>query len=524
MSLSQALTSYITLNALLALGFSLLWIFGLNKKILSSYLLKLNYGMIFLVLAFTFFQPLFPMHEVFEPLAKVWIAPSAKAFDINPMQSLKNSGFLSLSEKSSVNAEHVSEVWLLVGFITLLYAGIKIFSDFKSLIKIKKSSFCVRKIHSVGIFINENTSVPFSYWQWGSHNVVIPSYLIAEPSNYQMVLAHELQHHRQGDTKWLYVIWFLKIICFINPLIHLWSRWTSEIQELACDEALVDQQKVDSQAYARCLVEVAETAFHAKQHPVCATGLVFLNERKILKRRIESMFTHKPKTKKSLIFIFLSLLIGILASTTYAAKGLVQDRRVTMAQAKDMAKIAQSSEFPIEVNELVLRYLNQYIGTPEGREFIKNSLQRMENYRTLVGTKLSEYNVPAELMAIPIIESGYQNLDQNNRVKSAGLWMFIPSTARNYGLKVDSDLDERLNESLETDAAMRYLSANAMRFKDWQLSVLAYNIGENAVQQGIDKWNTRSAWELTRKGFKGDDYLPRLTAAILIMKNPNSIQ
>jgi membrane-bound lytic murein transglycosylase D len=221
-------------------------------------------------------------------------------------------------------------------------------------------------------------------------------------------------------------------------------------------------------------------------------------------------------------------LVLIMGVTAYASNGLVQDRRVNMAQAKAMAVRAQSQlGFPVVVNDLVLKQLNRYIGTPEGREFMRDSLARMENYKQVVGDHLAKYGVPVEIMAVPIVESGYQNLPQRAgaSVKSAGLWQFIPETARNYGLQVDGRVDERLNVALLTDAAMRYLQSNNLRFKDWQLSLLAYNMGENAVQKGMNALGTRDAWTLIRAGYEGDsDYLAKFMAAVLIMRNPHSVQ
>lgn len=198
-----------------------------------------------------------------------------------------------------------------------------------------------------------------------------------------------------------------------------------------------------------------------------------------------------------------------------------------MEKAQEWATIAnQNSELPIVVNDLVLKELNRYTGTPEGREFMRRSLQRMENYLNIVESKIKEYQVPSELMAIPIVESGYQNLEQKDHQGwGAGLWMFIVSTAKTYGLRVDDNIDERLNVDLLTDAAMRYLKSNQLRFKDWTLSILAYNIGEQNVQNGINKAQSRDAWKIIRMGFENDrDYLPRVMAAIIIMKNPESLE
>jgi membrane-bound lytic murein transglycosylase D len=220
------------------------------------------------------------------------------------------------------------------------------------------------------------------------------------------------------------------------------------------------------------------------------------------------------------------LIMGLMISIAFASKGSVQDRRITEAQALKMAEKAGSgSGFPVVVNDLVLRQLNSYLGTPEGREFMKNSLQRMEGYREGIEAKLEQYDVPEEFLAIPLVESGYQNLEQSeNEHWGAGIWMFIESTARNYGLKVDDTVDERLDVDLLTDAAMRYLTANKLRFNDWQLAVLAYNMGEAKLQEAIDKTGSRDAWDIIRTGYENDkDYYPRIMAAIIIMKNPDSV-
>ena len=102
------------------------------------------------------------------------------------------------------------------------------------------------------------------------------------------------------------------------------------------------------------------------------------------------------------------LALVLVASAAFASQGLVQDRRITFQDAEKLADVARrNSAFPITINEAVVKQLNRYVGTPDGREFIKNTLARMENYRPLVERKLRDYQLPRELMAIPIMESGY---------------------------------------------------------------------------------------------------------------------
>jgi hypothetical protein len=118
------------------------------------------------------------------------------------------------------------------------------------------------------------------------------------------------------------------------------------------------------------------------------------------------------------------------------------------------------------------------------------SLQRMENYRGMIEPKIHQYRLPIGLLAVPILESGYQNLAQGtNQMWGAGIWMFIALIARNYGLHVDDKVDE------------------------------------NSAQKAIDKTGSRDAWELIRQGYEGDqDYLARVMATVLILKNPHSVE
>jgi membrane-bound lytic murein transglycosylase D len=545
MSLAQALSTYVNINILILIGFVGLSLFSfLLKKIKlnigAGTELRLHYSVMTLIVCLTLIHPLLPKNEVFSPAAKVWSAQSLRSFN-QDYTAADRGGFLSLSTPvgtSTLQADQVTTVWLFLGTILLVLGGLVVSRDLRVLFRIKRNSFLVRRVGRVHIFVSDSIYVPFSFWWPGHANVVVPSSLVERRRDYQMAIAHELQHHRHRDTQWVYGMWGLKLVCIINPAVHFWNRWISEIQEFACDETLIDRNKVESQAYARCLVEVAKTAADQKYVPVCATGLTFLVERNLLQRRIEKMLAKTSSKIGWSISVSAGLLIAsFMAAAAFASNGLVQDRRVNLAQAKAMAAHVQSDTgFPVVVNDLVLKQLNRYIGTPEGRDFMRSSLARMESYRGVVGEALKKYGIPMEIMAIPIIESGYQNLTEEQSgtpMQTAGLWQAIPSTAINYGLRVSAKRDERrsakgderIDVNLMSDAAMRYLLSNSLRFKDWQLSVLAYNMGETAVQKGIAATGSRDAWTLIRNGYEGDkDYLPKFMAAILIMKNPRSIE
>ena len=473
-------------------------------------------------------EALFPKKPFFEPAVKVWVAESIKTFP-NQYNGVSKAGYLSLpiTHGTSMYGAHQISLSLSILAVLLFIAGaIFIGRDLYGLIKIKKNSHLIRRLGQVSIYVHDFISVPFSYWTPWKANVMIPSTLLSKPHDFRIALKHELQHHRQKDTQWVYGIWLTRMICILNPLIHLWSKQLSEIQEFACDETLVDHKKVESQQYARCPIEVAETAINQKQVPACATGLMFLIERNLLKRRIVKMTTYQKQMKKSISGWIGVFILALMTATAFASQGLVQDKRITLEDAKKLAEKANlSTRFPIVINDLVLKQLNRFIGTPEGREFIKNSITRMENHKRLIDGKINSYDLPPELAAIPMIESGYQNLPESGlKGHGAGLWMFIVSTAKNYGLSVNDKVDERLNIDLETDAAMRYLKSNYLRFKDWPLAVLAYNIGEKNVMKAIQQTGSHDAWALIRNGHEGDkDYLPKVIASMIILKNPETM-
>lgn len=535
MSLPQLLCSYVSVNILICCGFLMLaaitsLLNAIGKPLLFKAELKFHYSLLTVIALIGLASPLLPKKEIFKPIVRVWTAPSRSAFDdIQFQKSIGGyvdiqSGSAPLVKLGSVS----SSIGLLLTLVLLIGLG-KFFWDLRRLLVLQNEGYLIRKVHDVQIFVSENVRVPFSFWIPNQKNVVIPESLIGS-ANFRSAVLHELQHHRQGDTKWVYLLWGLRLLFFPNPFTHMWNKRISEVQEFACDEALVDQGKVESLAYASCLVQVAQTAFKREVQPVCATGLIFMIERNMLKRRITAMLEQK-KSK----FGFRSALpiLGIAATllglTAYASQGIVQDRRITMSQAQDMAKSTSEGGFPIVVNDLVLKWLNYYLGTPDGRDKVKAALARMENYRGAIQGKLAEYQMPEEFLAMPLIESGYQNLEsqQNKTSGAAGLWQFIASTAQNFGLRVDAQVDERLNVEQETDVAMRYLLANKLRFKDWQLSILAYNAGEKSVQSAILKTGSRDPWTIVRTGFSGptteenSNYLPKLMAAILIVKNPS---
>jgi membrane-bound lytic murein transglycosylase D len=145
----------------------------------------------------------------------------------------------------------------LLGLMLVIFGGLNLYKDLQWVTRVKRNSFLLKRVGRVHLFLNEQISVPFSCWWPGHIGIVIPTTFVLKPDDFRIAVKHELQHHRHGDTYWVYVMWGLKLFYLLNPEIYFRTKWISELQEFACDEALVDQNKVESQAYAHCLVAVA---------------------------------------------------------------------------------------------------------------------------------------------------------------------------------------------------------------------------------------------------------------------------
>jgi membrane-bound lytic murein transglycosylase D len=123
---------------------------------------------------------------------------------------------------------------------------------------------------------------------------------------------------------------------------------------------------------------------------------------------------------------------------------------------------------------------------------------------------------------LSLIESGH-NPTIVSPVGAAGLWQFMPETARTYGLTVDRWVDQRLDPVEATEAAVRLLSDLYRRFGSWELAMAAYNMGHGGLTRAIKKYNTNDFWELARHeaGIPWETtlYVPKILATAIVMNN-----
>lgn len=124
-------------------------------------------------------------------------------------------------------------------------------------------------------------------------------------------------------------------------------------------------------------------------------------------------------------------------------------------------------------------------------------------YFPMIEEELLNAGLPIELRAMAIIESALR-YDALSRVGAAGLWQFMPSTGRAYGLEINSLVDERYDPLKATRAACRFLKDLYNTFGDWQLAIAAYNCGQGNVTRAMSRSGGKTFWEIY-------DFLPRET-------------
>lgn len=100
--------------------------------------------------------------------------------------------------------------------------------------------------------------------------------------------------------------------------------------------------------------------------------------------------------------------------------------------------------------------------------------RRIQSYYPTIEQRLKEASVPDDFKYLAAAES-WLNVDISSGAGAAGLWQFMPDTARQYGLIVTDDVDERFHFEKSTDAAIKYLKKIHEDFSDWTLTAAAYN-------------------------------------------------
>ena len=145
-------------------------------------------------------------------------------------------------------------------------------------------------------------------------------------------------------------------------------------------------------------------------------------------------------------------------------------------------------------NDLVRTSIKRYT---DGSGLMSRVLSRAQYYFPMIEEELLKAGLPVELRSMAIIESALQ-ATAYSRAGAAGLWQFMPATAKSYGLEVNTMIDERYDPYKATKAACRYLKDLYNMYNDWSLAIAAYNCGQGNVNKALARagQNPESFWDI----------------------------
>ena len=185
-------------------------------------------------------------------------------------------------------------------------------------------------------------------------------------------------------------------------------------------------------------------------------------------------------------------------------EGSVNPKFSDTVYAQRLSALPTIVEMPY--NYVTRNSIDAYMG--RNRNVISFALGMLPMYEDIFVEALMKYNVPIELKYLPIVESALKP-KAYSRAGAAGMWQFIYSTGRKYGLYVNSLVDDRYDIIKESDAAAHHLRDLYDMFGDWSLAISAYNCGPGNITKAITRsGGKRDFWDLY-------PYLPRETRGYL---------
>jgi membrane-bound lytic murein transglycosylase D len=189
-------------------------------------------------------------------------------------------------------------------------------------------------------------------------------------------------------------------------------------------------------------------------------------------------------------------------------------------RAKAQAEIKSThSDLPLMMTDQVAGYISYF--SNRGRGTFEHAIARSGRYHDMMVSILREEGVPQDLIYLAQAESGFHPLAVS-RAGARGIWQFMGSRARGYGLHRSLWVDDRQDPEKSTRAAAHHLKDLYAQFGDWYLAMAAYNSGPGTVQAAVKRTGYADFWELYRRNAlpkETRNYVPIILAVTIMAKN-----
>ncbi len=184
------------------------------------------------------------------------------------------------------------------------------------------------------------------------------------------------------------------------------------------------------------------------------------------------------------------------------------------------AMIEKKSDVPIVLNDQVFSFLKFYQGP--GREVMQVGLNRSGRYQAMMRAEFAKAGLPQDLFWIGLVESSFKT-EAYSHANARGIWQFIPSTGRMYGLKIEPWVDERSDPEKSVKAAIHFFKDLYDQLGDWPSVMAAYNGGAGHILKARRHTHSTDFFQLSRTRYiprETRGYVPIIMAAIIIAKDP----
>jgi membrane-bound lytic murein transglycosylase D len=184
-------------------------------------------------------------------------------------------------------------------------------------------------------------------------------------------------------------------------------------------------------------------------------------------------------------------------------------------------RIVKGYAIPDIDGPLVDKWEQWYSDRPD---YVARMVERSRRYLYHIVTEVEARGMPVEVALLPMIESAF-NPNALSVSRASGIWQFIPSTGKMYGLEQTWWFDSRRDVVAATSSALDYLQTLNAEFNDWQLSLAAYNWGEGNVRRAVARNKAKGLpvdfMSLTNVADETRNYVPKLQAVKNIIANPH---
>ncbi len=232
---------------------------------------------------------------------------------------------------------------------------------------------------------------------------------------------------------------------------------------------------------------------------------------------IKKIKPKKHETTKKTAVVAAASIKQVNSSNSLVASGLLAKKGDFANYQKNMTHI-----FPMIINKEIIHYIHYYQTT--GRDFFKYALSRSERYIPMIKKIFQKIGLPNDLAYLAMVESGFSPTAYSY-AGASGMWQFIPSTGRIFGLTINWWVDERRNPVESTYAAAEYLKDLFNKFGSWYLAAAAYNAGELTIERALSVDPGANFWSISQNKpylLPGQTrrYVPKIIAAAIIAKDP----